>query len=387
MKRQRVLALSGKTLKTIVRQPASLFMAILFPLVLTFVFGASFGGMGGGPEATFKVGIVNLDQGGAGARWPRAFMGNLSSAKVLDLSTYPDNSTGQEDLSKGDIQGLIVIPPNFGEACDSFWKDPDTPGSWVNATVELYLDSGSMLASQAIPPIIQDLLISVVYGRQRSVPRPVRLGLPSLVEARRLTTYDYFVPGLFAFATIFLIMIVAQSFTLDRQRGLLRRIRTTPATPSDVIGAEALSYMVVAAMQVGVVFAVAFAMGFRPAAGFPSIAMAFIIVLVFALCAVGFGLMSASLAKDPGAATGIAFVFILPLMFLGTFVGFAMSAAMRAVQWLVPSWYVTDALTHLFLRGVKPTSLSVLTDLVIVCAWSAGALGIGAVLFGKYGKD
>lgn len=386
MKRQRVFALSSKSLKAIIRQPASLFMTILFPLVLTLVFGASFGGIGGGQETNFKVGVVNLDLGGPNARWAIDFIGNMSDTKVLDVKGYLDSATGQHDLSEGSVQGLIVIPANFGESCDSFWRDPADPESWVNATVELYVDSGSMLATQAIPPIVQDVLATAVYGRQQSVPRPVQLGIPSLVEARKFTTYDYFVPGLFAFAAIFLIMIVAQSFTLDRQKGLLRRIATTPTTSSEVIGAEALTYMVVAVVQVAVVFAMAFIMGFRPEGDSLSIAMAFVMVLIFALCSVGFGLISASLAKDPGTATGIAFIFILPLMFLGTFVGFAMSAAMKAIQWIVPSWYVTDALTDLFLRGARVTSPSVLIDLAVVCIWSVAVLGIGVILFGRYGK-
>ena len=386
MKLQRVSALSSKSLKTIIRQPAALFMTILFPLVLTLVFGASFGGIGGGQETTFKMGVVNLDLGGPYPRWSTDFIGNMSHTRILDVRAYADNATGQHDLSEGSIQGLILIPDNFGESCNSFWVDPISPGAWVNATVQLYVDSGSMLAVQAIPSIVQDVLATAVYGRQTSVARPVQLGMPSLVEARRFTTYDYFVPGLFAFAAIFLIMIVAQSFTLDRQNGLLRRLATTPVTSSEVIGAEAVTYMVVAVIQVAVVFAMAFLMGFRPVGSLASILMAFILVLVFALCSVGFGLISASLAKDPGAATGIAFIFIMPLMFLGTFVGFAMSAAMKAIEWLVPSWYVTDALTDLFLRGVKVTSPTVLTDLAVVCVWSVAILGTGVLLFGRYGK-
>lgn len=386
MKLQRVSALSSKSLKTIIRQPAALFMTILFPLVMTLVFGASFGGIGGAQETTFKMGVVNLDLGGNHSHWSADFIGNMSQTGILDVRAYPDNATGQHDLSEGSIQGLILIPDNFGESCDSFWKDPANPSVWVNATVELYVDSASMLAVQAVPPVVQDVLANAVYSRQISVPRPVQLGIPSLVEARKFTTYDYFVPGLFAFAAIFLIMIVAQSFTLDRQNGLLRRLATTPVTSSEVIGAEAVTYMVVAVVQVGVVFAMAFLMGFRPVGSLAGIFMAFILVLVFALCSVGFGLISASLAKDPGTATGIAFIFIMPLMFLGTFVGFAMSAAMKAIEWLVPSWYVTDALTDLFLRGAKITSLSVLTDLAIVCLWSVAILGVGVLLFGRYGK-
>ncbi|MEM2319314.1 MAG: ABC transporter permease [Candidatus Bathyarchaeia archaeon] len=40
-------------------------------------------------------------------------------------------------------------------------------------------------------------------------------------------------PGMFTFASIFLIMMAAQSFTQDRENGMMKRIRTTPITPSE----------------------------------------------------------------------------------------------------------------------------------------------------------
>lgn len=386
MNLQRVGALSRKSLKVIVRQPASLFMLILFPLVLTLVFGLSFGKMGGGQDTSFRVGVVDLNSGGPHAQWSAYLIANMSAARVLEVKDYPDNRTGQGDLSEGALQALILIPSNFGESCNSFRQAMGDPGSWINATVDLYVDSGSMLAAQAVPSIIQDALSTTLFGRQPSLASPVRLGIPSLVEAKRHTMYDYFVPGLFAFAAIFLIMEVAQSFTIERERGLLRRISTTPTRSSEVIAANALAYSTIAAVQVVIVFVMAFVMGFRPAGNVLSVLMGFAIVLSFAVCTVGFGLITASLAKDPGTATGIAFIFIMPLMFLGTFVGFAMSAAMQSIQWLVPSWYVTDAMTHLFLRGADAFGRAVLTDLGVVLLWSALVLGAGVIVFGRYGK-
>jgi len=244
-----------------------------------------------------------------------------------------------------------------------------------------------MFATQAIPPIIQQVLTATVYGEQPiSTPRPIQIGSPSLVQASKLTAFDYMAPGLFAYAAIFLTMTVAQSFATDREKGLLRRINITPTTPTEFMTSQAISNMIAALIQVALVFAMAYLVGYRPNIGIVSFTLAFVIVLIFSLCNVGFGLITATLAKSSGAATGIAFIFIMPQMFLGTFVGSALSPSAQAAGKFVPSYYVTDALTSLLLRGAPVSSPTILLDLLVVSIFSVIALLLGIVLFRKYGK-
>ena len=384
---QRVFSLVKKDLKKMIREPATLFLIILFPVVLTLAFGASFGAIGGSQSTTYQIGVVNMDSAGPYEQWARDFTGNLSDTEILKIQDYSSNETAQAELIQGNIQAILLIPSDFGQSCDSFWNAPTDPNLWVNTTLQLYLDSGSMFATQAIPPIIEQVLVATVDEIQPiSVPRPIQIGSPSLVQASRLTAFDYMAPGIFAYASIFLTMTVAQSFTTDRENGLLKRINTTPTAPSEFMTSQAISNMFAALIQVALVFAMAYLVGYRPSADPASYALAFVIMSIFALCNVGFGLITATLAKSPGAATGIAFVFIMPQMFLGTFVGFALSPSAQAAGKFVPSYYVTDALTSLFLRGAPVSSLTILMDLSVVSICSVIALLSGILLFGKYGK-
>lgn len=383
---QRVFALINKDLKKLIRDPAALFMILLFSVLLTLAFGASFGAVGGTQAPTYQISVVNRDAGGPYQQWAQHFIGNLTNTEILHIQDA-DNETAQNELSQGKTQAILVIPEDFGQSCESFWTAPTDPSLWMNTTVQLYLDSGSMFATQAIPPLIQQVLTATVYGEQpTSAPTPIQIGSPSLVEASRLTQFDYMAPGIFAFASIFLTMIVAQAFTEDQEKGLLRRLNVTPTSPTEVMTSHALSNMLAALIQVALVFGVALLIGYRPAGTVASFAFAFVIVLIFSLCNVGFGLITATLAKSPGAATGLAFIFIIPQMFLGTFVGFAMSPAMQAAGKLIPSYYVTDALTSLFLRGAPVSSSTILWDLAVVSSYSVIALLLGILLFRKYGK-
>lgn len=149
---------------------------------------------------------------------------------------------------------------------------------------------------------------------------------------------------------------------------------------------QSLSNMIIAVIQVALVFAVASLVGYHAHGGTIGLIAAFGIVSIFALCNVGFGLITATVAKSSGSATGIAFLFIIPQMFLGTFIGATSSGAVKAAGKFVPSYYVTDALTSLLLRGASVTSPLILQDIAVVSACSVVVLFAGIGLFTKYGN-
>ena len=380
MKMQRVAALTKKELKKTVREPAVLFMIFLFPIVFVLAFGASFGGVGSG-EPTYSVGVVNMDQ----ATQSQTLLNALSTTSILSLHTYVDNQTAQIDLTQGKFQALIVIPGDYSQSLTSFQAAPDNPSMWTNATLSLYLDKGSIVATQAIPPIIQQILAGVTGQNQQETSSPIRLETAAM-NVQTASAFDFIAPGMFTFASIFLIMMVAQSFAQDRENGMMKRIRITPTTPTEFMTSQVLSYMVIAFVQAALVFVMVYFMGFKPNVGVPAYAFAFVLVLVFSLSNVGFGLITATISKSSGAATGISFLFVLPQLFLGTFVGASLSSAAQVAGKFVPSYYVTDGLTSLFLRGASIASPALLIDLAVVSVSCIAILATGIALYAKYYK-
>jgi ABC-2 type transport system permease protein len=380
MKMQRIIALTKKELKKTVREPAVLFMIFLFPVVFVFAFGASFGGVGSG-QTTYNVGVVNMDQ----ASQSQTLLNALSNTSILNLSMYSDNQTAQTDLTQGKFQALILIPADYSQSLTSYQAAPNNPSMWSNATVAVYLDKGSIVATQAIPPIVQQVLAGVTGQSQQATASPVRLETASL-SVETASALDFIAPGMFTFASVFLIMMVAQSFAQDRENGMMKRIRITPTTPTEFMTSQVLSYMAIALVQAALVFVMVYFMGFKPAVGASVYVFAFVLVLVFSLSNVGFGLITATIAKSPGAATGISFLFVLPQLFLGTFVGASLSSAAQVAGKFVPSYYVTDGLTSLFLRGAAITSPTILLDLGVVSASCVAILAIGIALYAKYYK-
>jgi len=377
MKIQRVLALTKKEMKKTIREPAVLFMIFLFPIIFVVAFGTAFGGSGSG-NTVYNIGVVSADSGPNSQH----FLDALTDTKILNLHTYADNQTAQTDLSQGKIQAVMYIPGDFSQSLASYQAAPNNPEQWTNASVSLYLDKGSLVATQAVPPILQQALL-ILTNQGVPAQSSVHINTATLVEVKTTSALDFITPGMFTFASIFLIMMVGQSFAQDRENGMMKRIRITPTSSTEFMASQVVSYMGIALIQAALVFALTWALGFHPAVGMQTYAFAFIVILVFSVSNVGFGLITATIAKSSSAATGIAFLFVIPQLFLGTFVGAQLSSAAQTAGQFVPSYYVTDALTSLFLRGASITSPTILIDLAAISASCVAILAIGILLYSK----
>lgn len=194
--------------------------------------------------------------------------------------------------------------------------------------------------------------------------------------------FNIMIPGVISYAVIFIIMTIAQSFSTERQEGLLKRMNTTPMTSLEFMASHIITNMMIAMIQVIIVFVIAVLLGFRPQSGVNGIIFALPVIALFSLSSVGLGLITATVSKNPETATGLSFVFILPQMFLGTFI--PITETTRPIAQFIPSYYVVDALTLIF-RG-DWINATILLDVSVISIVSVIIVAIGMVLFEKFGN-
>ncbi|MFW9987029.1 MAG: ABC transporter permease [Candidatus Odinarchaeota archaeon] len=189
-------------------------------------------------------------------------------------------------------------------------------------------------------------------------------------------------PGLFGYACIFIIMIVAQSFTEMRDQGLLKRLNTSPMTSGDFMASEIISNMIMVILQVIIVYLLALPFGFNPNTNVLGMFLAFLLMIVFSLSSVGLGLITATISKSSGTATGLSFIFILPQMFLGTFI--PVTATTKPIALFMPSYYATQALTAVFSGDL--TNPWLIYGFTFITTVSLIIITIGVFLFKKFGN-
>lgn len=377
MNPQRVKALAKKELFRIIREPANLFLVVLFPLVLTLAFGFAFGAIGSGGDVQYMVGVVDGD----GTDYSGWLMGNITNTAALVVVPYDSADAAYNDLGTGKVSAVLVIPEGFEFSVESFYRSPLDNSAWDVSTLDLGIDQGSMIAGSVVPAFVQQALLTTMYGEDAlNAPSPVVIGSPVMVESVILTQFDYMVPGMFSYTAIFTSMLVAQVFTEERQQGLLKRVAVTPTSSGDIFAGQILANLATGTVQVMVVLGASYLMGFRPMGGVAGVLVTLVATLLLVVTNVGFGLITATIAKTSGAATGMAFIFILPQMFLGSFV-----PAPESVSRLVPSYYVTETLTTIILRDASIGSEVVLTNLGILGGITIGVICLGVFMYGRNG--
>ncbi len=215
--------------------------------------------------------------------------------------------------------------------------------------------------------VVFPLILLTVMGLTGSDPDP-QLGGLTLVQT--------YVPVLIAFTfTILGVSALPTALATYRERGVLRRLATTPLRPSRVLGAQLATSAAMAAATAILILALA-----RIAFGvpLPRQALAFLLAVILAAAALlGIGLLIAALAPRARIAGAIGTMLFFPLMF---FAGLwapraTMGATLRDVGDYTPLGAAVQALQDAT-AGTWPSArgLLVMAAYAVICAVSATRL-------------
>jgi ABC-2 type transport system permease protein len=173
-----------------------------------------------------------------------------------------------------------------------FWRDPNA----VFFTVAL--------------PVAFLLVFGTIFG-----PQPIR------INGRAARTADYMVPAMVTFGVVSATFLnLAISVTISRERGLLKRLRTTPLPLSAFIAARVLTAITTSLLLVVVLVATGrLAYGVPvPGSTLPAVLIA-LAVGAATFCTLGLALTA--LIPSEAAAAPMANAIILPLYFIsGVFI-------------------------------------------------------------------
>ncbi|MDA3647857.1 ABC transporter permease [Saccharopolyspora indica] len=154
----------------------------------------------------------------------------------------------------------------------------------------------------ALPPVLLVILGSIPAMREPS---------EDLGGARAITVY---VPIIVAMSvTVFALNSLSQLFATYREKGVLRRMRTTPVTPRVMLGAQLLMSTVLSAVTMLVVLAIGrLAFDVDLPRQLPAHLIAY---LLTALSMFAIGLLVASLAPTGKSAGAIGTLLFFPFLF------------------------------------------------------------------------
>jgi ABC-2 type transport system permease protein len=191
--------------------------------------------------------------------------------------------------------------------------------------------------------------------------------------------FQYLLPGTMGYAIIYMGMLVALALSEYRDSGLLKRLQTTPTSPYEYLGSLIVAYAVIAVFQALIVLLVARLTGYQPLGGLAGLLLACIFLALLAITAVGLGLLTASVAKSTGAASGLAVIYIVPMMMFGALLA-VFNDTTRMIAKFTPNYYVSDSLMIIFQQGIVSSS-TIWQNLLILAAISLVVVVAGFQLF------
>ena len=367
MNLRRVKAIAKKEIIQVWRDPRSLMVVLLMPLMQMALLGY-------GVNLDIKhVTICVFDR--EGSQESQSLMKAFQASPYFDIvETDHDYRAVKRAIDGGRCKMAIVIPPDFSQDLAT------TNSASVQAILDATDDNTANIALGYAQAVVGAFSANVQVQRTQSLGQPPPVA-PAVAQYRvwfneDLVSRDFIIPGVVA---LVLALVGAQltSLTLSREweRGTMEVLVSTPVTRSELMAGKILPYFFIGMLDAALCLVIAVFWFETPFRG--SVTTLFLTTSLFLIVVLGVGyFISASIRSQIGASQIALVVTLLPTTLLS---GFAfpidqMPGVIQAITYLVPARYYFAILKAIFLKG------SGLADLTAPIAFLAIYAAIIALL-------
>jgi ABC-2 type transport system permease protein len=355
---RRLAALMKKEALQIVRDPSSILIAFVLPVILLFLFG-----YGVSLDTTrTSIGVVLESPSPTSRGLAAAFQ----ASPYFDTSIGVDRREFEDALVRGVVGGIVVVPSTF---------DSDMARRGGAPQVQVLVDGTDPNTAALVDGYVQGVVGNWVA--QRAV-EDGRMQAASGSEDRmwfnpELTSRYFLVPGSIAIVmalvgTLLTALVVAREW----ERGTMEAMMATPVSSVELLLGKVVPYFVLGLGSMTLCTVIAVSLFHVPFRG--SVGALYAISSAFLLPALGQGLLISAATKNQFLASQLALMSsFLPTFLLSGFL-FEIASMPKAIQivtplvaarWLIPS------LESVFLTG----------DLWPVLLKSIGILLLYGVIF------
>jgi ABC-2 type transport system permease protein len=308
-----------------------MFFTIAFPIILILVFGTIFLNQ---DNMSFDLYVQDLDQTKSSAQLVQALEGNGR----FRISKVDPAINATQYAKDNKLNLILVIPKGYDSslAWRTAFRDPT-----ASVTVTVLYDASSTSTATKMQAL--QLLFGVVNQRMSgSLPFIRSTETPILTKKYRFI--EFFVPGIIAMSVMTSSLSGAVNVNAGlRQKGVIRKLSTTPITRTDWILSNILYQFILAVMSTIAILVVSYAV-FNVSLQINAWLPAFIVLEVFAFA--GIGMILTRVAKEAESAVAAANVITFPMMFLsGSFFPLEMMPGfLQTFARVLPLYYVNEGL-------------------------------------------
>jgi ABC-2 type transport system permease protein len=328
------------SLKAFSREKSAMFFTLAFPIILILVFGTIFLNQ---DNPSFDLHVQDLDQTKSSAQLVKA----LELEGKFRITTVDPTLDATQYAQDKKMNLVVVIPRGYEKAFvrrlglvggvpNAAFRDPTAsvtvtyvynPSASSTATKIQFLRAGFALVNQGMSgqaPFIRVAEVSMFTKQYRFI--------------------EFFVPGIIAMSVMTSSLSGAVNMNAElRQKGVIRKLSTTPITRTDWILSNILYQFILAVISTMAILVVSYAV-FSVRLQINAWLFAFIVLEVFAFG--GLGMILTRVANEAESATAAANFIMFPMMFLsGSFFPHEMMPGfLQTIAKILPLYYVNEGL-------------------------------------------
>jgi ABC-2 type transport system permease protein len=369
----RIVSIVRKEFTQIFRDPRSLALIIVMPIIQLFLLGYA------ATTDVKNVPIAVLDQ--SQSAQSRELLDAFRAADYFRIDYYVGSTEEYQLLiESGKIRAALVIPPDY-----------DVQVLDGKAQVLFVLDGsdGSVGATAlSTARLIGQSYATKVQTRQFSLRGAASLPTPP-VEVRTQVWYNpdfqsayFMIPGVIGMILSFITTILtATTIVRERERGTIEQLIVTPIRSWELIVGKLLPYVILAFVETFEILIVGHLVFDVPVRG--SLLLITLASGLFLMSSLGIGLFASTIANTQQEAMLTVMMFNLPMIFLS---GFffpvqAMPQFLQLVSYAIPLRYYLVVIRALMLKGVGIAAIQ--SELIALTIFGIVIMGAASLRFRK----
>ncbi len=345
-----VVPILKKEFREIWRDPYTLGIAIVLPLVLLFLFAYALNL----DVKDIPLAVVDLDHTAESRAYTQAL---VNTGKFILAYRPASPKEAERLLDQGKAQVVLIIPGGFGRAL----RRGET--AQVQTLVDGTFPTSARVVREYVDAV-NDVFTAQIAGEhlaalrnvQGNLMAPAVVAVPQVRYNPAMKSANFIVPGLIAVLLMaFPPLLSALAIVREKEHGSIQQIFVSPLRPWAFIVGKLVPYLLIAFGELALVLLAARYWFQVPMRG--SLAFFLLASVPYVVSTVAIGLLVSTVTRTQLAAMLLALVLTMMPSFLFSgfmFPIFTMPVAMQIYSYLFPARYFTKITYDIFLKGVGP---------------------------------
>lgn len=356
----RILSIARKEFLHIIRDPRTLAIVFLMPVIQLVMFGYALNM----EIQRVDVAVIDYDQSLRSRHLVEQFKGSKFFHTFFFEGT-PEQA--EEMFLTREARVIMIIPQDFGK---KMLREIYTP-------VQIIIDASDPNAAVNIQNYCNQvfLMFNQNYGSEIPLPFEVR---SSIWFNPDLKSVYFFVPGILALLLVMIsALLTSITITREKETGTMEQILVSPVRPYEIILGKVIPYIFLAFMDASVILLIGIFLFEVPFIG--SLFLLALLTALYIITALSLGLMISTITKTQQVAMMAAvLITLLPTVMISGFIFpiASMPELLQLISYIIPAKYYLVIVRGIMLKGntigqllTPAVFLTIMSAILLIISW------------------